>query len=98
MEPSSKFPPHFKSFGCSTDPVVDTDVESEEADKFSGLGLNGGANGVSKVHGLAWFGFNGMLSNLNLNKGFGQVPSGSAGPSSAAGAGAMPHLAAPRSK
>ena len=41
MEPTSKFPANFRSFGCSEDPVVDTDVESEdqEADKFSGFGF-----------------------------------------------------------
>lgn len=35
MQPTAKFPAHFRSFGCSDDQVVDTDVESpEEAGKF----------------------------------------------------------------
>ncbi|CAE7206924.1 unnamed protein product, partial [Symbiodinium sp. CCMP2456] len=42
MKPTQKFPPHFRSFGCSSEQAVDTDVESPEDREAAGELAGGG--------------------------------------------------------
>ena len=76
MQPTEKYPAHFRSFGCSEEQAVETDVESppEDANKFSGLvsiplGYNN--KGFTVWLGLGLKGFKGyiMLSNLTVRAG-----------------------------